>query len=527
MEFYILLLFFLAFMLISIVITIKKKLNVPGIKPFFACVLLVQVWSITYAFELLNSTLNDKVLWFVIRMAFIVYIPTFLLMVTLEITNKYKLENCKSWLLFISPTITAILAITFYYNKLFIYNYYMDYSSGYGVLRFNKGFWFWINAAYNYLLNTINIGILLRCAFVKQYTLRKQAITIIIGMIIPIISDVMLVGRVGINKYLDFTPISLFFSVLVCAHGMYKYGFMNIVPIAREYAFEDMNELMVVLDVNGKVVDMNRKALEMFKTSISKVIGKPVEQIISDLGKYDFCNCNSSSLKIRLNNEVLGKEFYYYGSISVIKANVYEVLGYLLLFQDITELTNIQRELSDANEQLRLLNEELYNESIKDGLTEIYNKKYITMLLQQEFNCAIKSGKPLSISLVDIDYFKNVNDNYGHLVGDNVLKEIAELISIKLEDRGVVGRFGGEEFLILMMNTELKAASKLCEEIRMTVCNYRFQYQQLTVTVSAGISQLKLEDNINSLIKRTDDYLYMAKINGRNRVEYGKGTDGT
>lgn len=315
MKFYIVLLFILAFMSIEVSVFLNKRLSIPGAKPFIACALMIAVWNTTYAIELLSYTLNEKAVWFAIRMAFIVYIPALWLMITLELTDKWRLKDWQKSFLLIIPTITAILVLTFFYNNWFIYNFYLESAEGYKILRFNKGFWFWVSAAYNYLLNTINIGLLLQNSFSKQYIRKKQAITMIIGMFIPIISDIMLVGNIGFNKHLDFTPISFLFSLLLSAFAIFKYGFMNIIPIAREYAFEDMNELMVVLDENRKVIDMNKKALQMFNTSIQKVIGIPIDQIIRNISIYDFWDSHDSALKIHLNHKFLGKEVYYYYKI--------------------------------------------------------------------------------------------------------------------------------------------------------------------------------------------------------------------
>lgn len=519
MNFYIILLFSLAFILIGFAVFLCKRRNIPGVKPFIACVLLVAIWNITYAADLLNHSLEGKAAWFSIRMAFIVYIPALWLMVTLELTDHQNFKDWRNIPLCIIPTITAILVLTFYCNSWFIYNFHLQYTDGYKILRFDTGPWFWISATYNYLLHTINIGLLLQAVFSKQYARRKQAITIIIGMFIPIVSDIMLVANIGPNKYLDFTSISFFFTLFVSAFAMFKYGFMNIVPIAREYAFEDMDELMIVLDENKKVVDMNKKALKMFNSTIQKIIGTPIDQIIQDIETYNFCDSHSSSLKIRLNHKFAGEKIYYYGSVSAIRKNRGNVIGYLLLLQDITELTNTQYELKQLNKELRELNKELYNETIKDGLTAVYNKSYITMLLREAVEKSIQDKTPLTIALFDIDLFKKVNDNYGHLIGDKVLKKVAELINTELGTKGKLGRFGGEEFLVLMMNTDLKAGGKICEKIRYKISNYKFEHEQLTITISAGVSELKLSDNISSLIKRADECLYRAKTGGRNKVE--------
>ena len=519
MYFYSRLLFLLAFILVGFYTFLHKRINVSGVRPFIICVLLIAVWNSTYSMELLSYTLKAKVIWFVIRMTFIVYIPAFWLMVTLELTDRRNFKSWKNSILIVMPTISAFLILTSFYNNSFIYNFHMESTHGYKILRFDTGFWFWINAAYNYILNTVNIGLLMQAVFSKQYIWKKQAVTMIVGMFIPIICDIILVGNLGFNKNLDFTPISFLLSLLVTAFGMLKYRFMDIVPIAQEYAFDDMNELMIVLNRNKKIVDMNKKALKMFNISIAEVIGMPVHEVIQDIIKYDFSNPQDSSLQINLNYKFEGKEFYYYGSINIIKGNKCNIIGYLVLLQDITELTITQQKLEEANEELWKLNQELYNKSIKDDLTGIYNKKQVIMLLQNNFKIAIKDKIPLIVAMFDIDHFKQINDNYGHLVGDSVLKKVAELIRTELGNKGIVGRFGGEEFLMFMLYTELNASAGLCDKIRLKINNCKFEDDRLTVTVSVGVSQLKLNDDIDSLIKRADDCLYKAKANGRNKIE--------
>lgn len=519
MDLYIFILLILAVALVTISVFLFRRHNIPGIKPFIVCILLVSIWNSLDAVNLLLSSMSAKIIWFGIRTAFIVYIPAFWLMTILELIYERNFKNKLNVLLIIFPTITAIIVLTLKYNNWFVCNFYLKSVGEYKILMFSKGFWLWINASYNYLLNAVSIGILLKSAFSKQYARKKQAIIMIIGMFFPIITDILFVGNINLYNNLDITPISFCISLIVSVYGILRYGFMDIVLVAREHAFEDMDELMIVLDENKKVVDMNRKALKMLNTNISRVIGIPINQIIEETYKYDFYDLQESTLKIHLKNKILDKNVNYYGSLSAIKGNKNYIIGYLILLYDITELVIIQNKLKHANNELRRLNEKLYSDSIKDELTKVYNKKYITKLLQEEIKKALKSSIPLTLAMIDIDHFKKINDSYGHLIGDKVLEKVAELVTIELGVQGKVGRFGGEEFLILMLDTQLKAGYEICEKIRYKVSNYRFEYKCLPITISIGITELKYDDSSNSLIKRADDCLYKAKHNGRNKIE--------
>ncbi|AKN31631.1 hypothetical protein Ccar_12450 [Clostridium carboxidivorans P7] len=519
MDLYIFILIILAVALVTIAIFLFRRHNVSGLKPFIICILLVSIWNGLNVVNLLLNSLSAKIICFEIKMAFIVYIPAFWLVTILDSMYERNFKSKLNVTLIIFPTITAIIVLTSKYNNWFAYNFYLQSADKYKILMFNKGFWLWINAGYNYLLNTISIGILLKSVFSKQYARKRQALVMIIGMFFPIITDILFVGNINIYNNLDITSVSFCISLIVSVYGILRYRFMDIVLVAREYAFEDMDELMIVLDENKKVVDMNRKALKILDTNISKVIGLPIDQIIEDIYNYNFYDLQKSTLKIQLNNKISDKNIDYYGSLSAIKGNKNYIIGYLILLYDITELVVTQNKLKQANDELKRLNEELYSDSIKDGLTGVYNKKYITTLLQEEIKKTLKSSIPLTIAMIDIDHFKKINDNYGHLTGDKVLKKLADLVTTELGLNEKFGRFGGEEFLILMFDTQLKDGYELCEKIRSKVSNYKFEYECSHITISIGIAELKCDDSISSLIKRADDCLYKAKFNGRNKIE--------
>ncbi|MGM0548978.1 MAG: GGDEF domain-containing protein, partial [Bacillota bacterium] len=163
------------------------------------------------------------------------------------------------------------------------------------------------------------------------------------------------------------------------------------------------------------------------------------------------------------------------------------------------------------NHKLRLL-------AHNDELTEINNRRHLTNVLTKEFNRHQRYNSSFAFIIFDIDYFKNVNDNYGHDEGDRILKELSELIKNNIRQSDHFGRWGGEEFVLLAPETELKAAYKLAEKLRKAIAAYNF-IQAENITASFGIAVIENEENIEELIKRADNALYRAKAKGRNRVE--------
>jgi diguanylate cyclase (GGDEF)-like protein len=196
------------------------------------------------------------------------------------------------------------------------------------------------------------------------------------------------------------------------------------------------------------------------------------------------------------------------------------VLGYksnkdAFLEEDIHFLETLAPQVAVAIENSRL-----FSEATTDGLTGLYHQKYFKARLKSEFERAVRHGHNLILALVDIDHFKRVNDNYGHLMGDAVLKGVAKILhnSFRIED--LVARYGGEEFAILLNEPNPKAARLVAERIRKRVENFHFEHG-IRVTVSIGLYVLENSSdcpNELELIQRADEALYKAKNSGRNRV---------
>lgn len=176
-------------------------------------------------------------------------------------------------------------------------------------------------------------------------------------------------------------------------------------------------------------------------------------------------------------------------------------------------------ELKASRDLLEQKNAILKKLSITDGLTGLFNHRYITDGLSRLIEENNRYKQPLSISMLDIDNFKKINDEYGHLFGDEVLVRIANSIESCLRKTDMVGRYGGEEFLVLFAHTNLEGAVESVERIIRNIENLKCENKNLIVTISAGVSEKKNEDML-ALIKKADDLLYAAKQKGKNRAEY-------
>jgi len=153
-----------------------------------------------------------------------------------------------------------------------------------------------------------------------------------------------------------------------------------------------------------------------------------------------------------------------------------------------------------------------------DSLTGIANRREFTAILTCEVARAKRYNTPLSLVMYDIDYFKRVNDSFGHDIGDYVLQTLTHLVKQNIRSADVVARWGGEEFMLLMPQANLQGASTAANKLRQEIADYQFDKVN-HLTVSFGATAYDPADDLNSLLKRADDALYQAKQNGRNRVE--------
>lgn len=287
---------------------------------------------------------------------------------------------------------------------------------------------------------------------------------------------------------------------------------------------EAVIDAIISIDEKGRIIFCNSSTKKMFGYG-DEIIGKDITILMPER----YRQAHQQGLKRYIStglSKIIGStvelaglrkdgtEFPIEMSLSVWRNDVqYFFTG---IIRDITERKRMERRLLEANKKL----EEL---TFRDSLTHLYNRRYIYRFLEGEFNRAKRYKNPFSCLLIDVDYFKKINDQHGHLFGDKVLVDLASVLLNVTRSTDIVSRFGGEEFLAVLLGVEMKGAVDFAERVRYAVSKLRLENKEKGVcsvlTVSIGISTFTANiSDMEELINQADTALYEAKRLGRNRV---------
>ncbi|WP_292663374.1 sensor domain-containing diguanylate cyclase [Nitratifractor sp.] len=255
------------------------------------------------------------------------------------------------------------------------------------------------------------------------------------------------------------------------------------------------NAMIFLANTENRIEFANQKFLEYFNVDAEEILKK-------DLGLYREMGPGFRSyeemhraISEGMKELSIGEDVFFVEAIPIDPANI------LFTLSKMTELARQRKELQE--------------EVAYDQLTQVYRKK----IFDDKACELLKSDRPFAVGVVDIDNFKQINDRYGHLIGDDVLRSFAKLLRREIDGKGEVARWGGEEFLLLIHTDSEKEAIELCEKIRRRIAAQRFDPVP-GLTASCGVTMRKGDENLESLLARADKALYRAKGEGKNRVVY-------
>lgn len=361
----------------------------------------------------------------------------------------------------------------------------------------------------------------------------------------PLWTDHLVIGK-G-NSFLQLmgfmTLVGFIGTFLIIRWTLRELDPKAVIPERVQKAFDILQEGVVIFDQNEQIVMANKFFAALTGKRPESLLGlKGSELAWSDIhalkqeGQWPWCRVLEDGQEqvgalLALRNGQ-GEKIKLMVNATLVTDNAGHSRGALVTLDDVTQLEEKNFELKTMLEKLELANEEIFQknqelESLanRDPLTLCFNRRAFSRQFNELFTPAKAEGIPLSCIMVDIDFFKSVNDRYGHATGDQVIKAVADVLKTSTRDSDLVGRYGGEEFCVVLPGISQDKAFEVAERIRITMENQ--SCSGVNVTLSLGVSMLSEQVNKpDELVNQADKALYAAKNSGRNRVIcWGKDDD--
>mgnify|MGYP000863005896 CR=1 FL=1 len=519
--------FFTSIISLILFFFIWKKRHVKGSKYLLIAVIAVTLYNMAYALEYSATTIEGKVFWSKVEYIGIGTLLPALFLFVLEyfrIVKKIKIGH--AILLWSMPLLVMGLAWT---NELhgLIWSGFGEIDPVTNLMVYHHGSFFTFSIVLQYSLGLGLIFILTRQWFrFRQRSFRNQIILFFLAILLPFIGNIIYLSRNNPIPGMDWTPIFSFFSIVLFYLSITLFRFLDLLPVARDLVFHLMQDGIMVVDFQFRVVDWN-PALPQLLPNLPITHGGSALQIFRILGinNNPFENIQES---VNYEVEITEPEQCI---IDIIISPLHQnnhFDGWLVIFDNETERRLATRALETANktlmqklDEIEKLRDQLKEQAIRDPLTGLYNRRFFDEYFANELVRCKRTNTPISLLMIDIDHFKSVNDRFGHIVGDQVLEMLGEILKSMFRASDVSCRFGGEEFLVLLPGLASDQAYNRAEDLRKRFeqATRDAEYLYTQVTISVGISNYPVDaDNTRDLFRISDKALYQAKELGRNRV---------
>lgn len=464
--------------------------------------LSIAIYVIGYGFEL-NSNNIEQIKFFLKTEYFGL---TFMTAFGMMFSYKFHFSKSPSLKLkiafFTIPLITLFLSSTNEYHSLFYVNVAAIQYKDNIIADILKGPWYLVNIIYSYAVLLFGMIVFFNSWRCSQYKLRTQAFWLFFGSIWPGIANIPYLTKLS-PWQIDFTPFGFGMLAISYLIAIFCYDFLEIKEIISNFTFSNISEGIIAVDDKNRLIDFNNAAQKIFDCLDTRNIGVDFSCLLD----YKKTIKNDKS---RFEVEVVrnDKKEYYEFRTTALQDNK-KTLGCVYFIQDVTKQKEMIKELN--------------NMANYDELTQIYNRRRLMEEAEKELTNAKIDKSNISLLMIDIDHFKKINDKYGHLAGDEVIKMVARVCETKMRINDIIGRYGGEEFIIILPNTDKENAVNIAENIREHIQAFTtdFKEEKINVTVSIGVACAIIKDNsidIEQMIHEADTNLYYAKNHGRNQI---------
>lgn len=492
--------------LFILVFTFLRRRHYTNIANWFMWnTLFSMIYCFGYAFSLTSTSLEQLRFWNIVQYTGMPFFPPLGLLFVMYYLG-FKLTRKKIVTLLIMPFLTLLINVTNESHHLYYRKYDIHSVLGAPYSEIEYGVWFVVHNIYIFSCMFAAFLLLLSRWKETDRVYRPQLFALICGQLLPVVTAFLLfigVTPVGIDP----VPMIIWFSSALYLWSITSSRMLSIIPIAKETIFNHMKDGVMVLNGTYQLVEYNQACKHMFSELDRSTLGQPFEQVWYKLTDQSF-PVQLETISDKWNLTIHQADCIYQLRFSMLQQSNSRS-GLLIIFTDVTEVHTLQQKLE--------------HQAYYDELTQIYNRRAFFQQCEQSLMNVKDNLSSLVIILFDIDFFKKVNDTYGHQTGDQLLVHVAQICKDELGEHMLFARYGGEEFVLALTGYTLVEGEnfanhlRLCIEQKPLVEKERF----VSVTSSFGVSITKgaMEETIHQLLQQADEALYAAKRAGRNQVQ--------
>jgi len=350
-------------------------------------------------------------------------------------------------------------------------------------------------------LNTLmNVIAIIKLWIYKRTTTkstRTQVYLVLIGFLIPFLFTYVKTMLRNVSGLEVPSSIGFLIGVICILVGIYKYDFMSISPLARDWVIDEIDIGMIFTNPDGRIVDVNAYAKKIFSEDLHRM-----EKIIFGNSTWENALLGRDNMSFELHQENHKK---------IYKIKVHDLSKKQKAIGSVSLITDITAD--------KLHKEWLENKAQKDSLTKILNRESFELKVNKIIDSIADRNRSGALLIFDIDKFKDVNDNYGHQIGDKVIIEVANIIASTCREKDLVGRLGGDEFGMFIVDTSREDVDQLVYRIQERLASQIFVNGDVDITLSIGIHIQELKNcTFNELYNKSDQAMYASKKSGRNQA---------
>jgi diguanylate cyclase (GGDEF)-like protein len=481
-----------------------QRRNTPGARAFSRFTGCVAVWCFFSVFELINLPTELRLTLARLQYLGIAYFPVFWVIFTLQYTHQdARLGRRFFRTLLVLPTIHLLLALTDHWHGLMWRHVTIGASTGDPdiIFKIEHGWWFnHIFAPFQYLMLLAGVIVLLYAFVVNSELYRRQILFLLVACSIPLVINLpYILAEVSLYG-LDMTPIGLAISGIIVQIGLFKVRIFDLSPISYRSVFLNSSESVILLDRRYHIVDLNPSAYAETPYPDRSLVGTLFQSsfpdysvLLADLPLRELTQTFTSSSQMK---EVKVRELHSPGG---------QAVGWAIIIRDVTLEYQQQSELQRI--------------AYLDELTGVGNRRQLEVTAMQVLSPKSQNKWPIALIYLDLNYFKPINDTYGHEAGDLVLNHVARCLQTSVRSDDLVVRLGGDEFVVVLFRANRAAADSTSKRIRSHLQKpVEFQNNFLQVAASIGIACFPEDgQNLRDLLNSADREMYQSKQ--ANRLE--------